>query len=70
MITSGQKVTFGEGSLRTIYFWNYISAKVKTFREASSMAYEPIDVVDYVTLKGTIYIAKNIHILSILPINN
>jgi hypothetical protein len=61
MSTSGQKVAFNKESLVTVYFRNHISAKVKTFREASSMAYEPIDVVDYVTIKGKIYIGKHSH---------
>ena len=32
----------------------YILAKVKTFREANSSVYEPVDVVDYVMVKGKI----------------
>jgi hypothetical protein len=59
MSTSGKKVTFSEGSLKKIFIRNDILARVKTFRDASSMAYEPIDVVDYVTIKGKIPIEKN-----------
>ena len=59
MSTSGKKVTFSEGSLKKIFIRDDILARVKTFRDASSMAYEPIDVVDYVTIKGKIHIEKN-----------